>query len=70
MQRRHQHEIERRRRKLARRSHATERQIAELQLALEAEEHEVQQLIEQEAQRTRHLAADRAALAAQRCIVS
>ena len=59
-------DTERRRRELARRRSATQRQIAELMAALEAEENEVSTLIEQELARETTLEADRATMAARR----
>jgi len=60
--------IERRRRELARRRAATERQVAELMAALESEESEVSTLIEQEEARERALEADRVTMAQRRDI--
>jgi len=60
--------IERRRRELARRRAATERQVAELMAALESEETEVSTLIEQEEARESALEADRVTMAQRRDI--
>jgi circadian clock protein KaiC len=60
--------IERRRRELARRRAVTERQVAELAAALEAEESEVSTLIEQEEARETALEADRLTMAVRRDI--
>jgi len=60
--------IERRRRELTRRRAATERQVADLMAALEAEESEVSTLIEQEEARETALEADRVTMAVRRDI--
>jgi circadian clock protein KaiC len=60
--------IERRRRDLARRRAVTERQVAELAAALEADESEVSTLIEQEEARETALEADRVMMAVRRDI--
>jgi len=60
--------IERRRRELARRRAATERQVAELMAALESEESEVSTLIEQEEARETALETDRMTMAQRRNI--
>lgn len=57
---------ERRQRELDRRRAAVERQVAELRAGLEAEEHEVAMLGEQEAGREATLSADRVAMASKR----
>ena len=59
-------EVERRRRAYLTRRAATEREMAEMQLALEAEEVELAQLAEQAEGREGRIAADRAAMSARR----
>ena len=61
-QRRRQQEAERRQRDLARRREATERQIAELRAALEAEEEEITLLHSEDAEREAALERDRDAM--------
>lgn len=59
-------QTERRRRELARKRSAVERQIEELRAAIEAEEAEIAVLVEQEESRERSFGADREAMARSR----
>lgn len=62
----HAQELDRRRREIARRRAALERQIADLHLALESEDDDLSSLIEHEAAREQGQAADRTAMATRR----
>jgi circadian clock protein KaiC len=64
--RQHAQDLDRRRREIARRRAALERQIADLQLALEDGDDDLSRLFEQEAAREQGQTADRTAMAARR----
>ncbi len=62
----HAQELDRRRREIARRRAMIERQISDLQVALEGEDDDLARLLEQETAREQDQAADRTAMAVQR----